>query len=223
MVQLSHPYMTTRKSIALTIWTLVNKVMFLLLNTLSRFAIAFLLRNKQLLISWWQSLSAMILEPKKMKSVTTSIVSPSICHKVMELDAMVFVFWMLSLKPAFSLSSLTFINRLFSSSSLSTIRVVSSAYLRLLVFLPAISILACALFSLAFHMMYPVLQFCYFLSVFLHFLLLRFCCIQLTKTDNRRNGESVSHSVMSDSLKIHGLVCQAPLSMEFSRQEYWCG
>ena len=75
----------------------------------------------------------MILEPKKIKSVTVSTVSPSICHKVMGLDAMTFVFWILSFKPAFSLSSFTFIKRLFSSS-LSAVRVVSSAYLRLLIF-----------------------------------------------------------------------------------------
>ena len=96
----------------------------------------------------------MILEPKKAKSVTVSIVSPSIYHEVMGLDAMILVFWMLSFKPTFSLSSFTFIKRLFSSYSLSAIRVVSPAYLRLLIFLLAILIPACALSSPAFLMMY---------------------------------------------------------------------
>ena len=144
MVQLSHPYMTTGKTIALTTWTSVGKVTFLLFNMLSRFVIAFVPRSKRLLISWLRSPSAVILEPKNIKSVTVSIVSPSICHEVMGSDAMILVFWTLSFKPAFSLSSFTFIKRLFSSSSLSAIRVVSSAYLRLLIFLPAILIPACA-------------------------------------------------------------------------------
>ena len=154
MVQLSHPYVTTGKIIALIWWTFVSKVISLLYNMLPRFAIAFLSRSKCLLISWLQSLSARILEPQKIKSVTVSIVSPSICHEVMGLDAMIFVFRMLSFKPAFSLSSFTFIKRLFSSSSLSAIRVVSSAYLRLLIFLPAILIPACASSNLGFHLMY---------------------------------------------------------------------
>ena len=95
--------------------------MCLLFNRLSRFVIVFLSRSKCLLISWLQSPSAVILEPKKIKSVTVSIVSPSICHEVMGPDAMIFDFWMLSFKPAFSLSSFTFIKRLFSSSLLSAI------------------------------------------------------------------------------------------------------
>ena len=99
-------------------------------------------------------MSTVILEPKKIKSATVFIVSPSICHEVMRLDAMIFVFWMLSFKPDFSLSSFTFIKRLFSSSSVSAINVVSSAYLRLLIFLPKILILACASSSPAFLMMY---------------------------------------------------------------------
>ena len=81
MVQLSHPYMTTGKTIALTRWTFVGKVMPLLFNMLSRFVIAFLLRSKLLLISWLQSPSAVILEPKKIKSVTVSVVSPPICYE----------------------------------------------------------------------------------------------------------------------------------------------
>ena len=87
IVQLSHPYMTTGKIIALTRWTFVGKVMSLLFNMLSRLVIAFLSRSKHLLISWLQSPSAVILEPKKVNSVTVSTVSPSICHKVMGPDA----------------------------------------------------------------------------------------------------------------------------------------
>uniref|UniRef100_A0AC11EQ63 Uncharacterized protein n=1 Tax=Ovis aries TaxID=9940 RepID=A0AC11EQ63_SHEEP len=91
-VQLSHPYMTTGKTIALTRWTLVSKVMSLLLNMLSRLVITFLPRSKRLLISWLQSPSAVILEPQKIKADTVSTVSPSICHEVMGPDAMIFVF-----------------------------------------------------------------------------------------------------------------------------------
>jgi len=92
MVQLSHLYMTTGKTITLTILTFVSKVIPLLFNTQSRFFIAFLLRSKGFLISWLQSPSAVILESKKIKSVTVSIVSPSICHEVMGLDAMILIF-----------------------------------------------------------------------------------------------------------------------------------
>ena len=213
IVQLSYPYMTTGKTIALTRWTFSGKVMSLLFNMLfrlvmsfsgdsdgkasaynagdpgsipgsgkspgegngnpfqysclenpmdrgawwatvhgvaksqtrlsdfthththtHRLVIAFLPRSKCLLIPWLQSPSAQILEPRqKIKSLTVSIVSPSICHEVMGLDAMILVAWMLSFKPTFSLSSFTYIKRLFSSSSFSAIRVVSSAYLRLLI------------------------------------------------------------------------------------------
>ena len=150
MFQLSHSFMTTGKTIAWTRQTFFGKVMSLLFNTLSKFVIAFLPRSEHLLISWLQSSSSVILEPKKRKSVTVSIVSPFICHEVMGEGAMIFVFLILSLKPGFSLSSLTLIKRLFSSSSLSAIRVVSSAYLRLLIFLPAILIPACASSNLAF-------------------------------------------------------------------------
>ena len=101
MVQLSHPYMTTGKTIALTRQTFVDKVTSVLFNMMFRLVIAFLPRSKRLLISWLQSPSAVILEPKKIKSVTVSIVSPTICHEVMGLDAMIFIFWMLSFKPAF--------------------------------------------------------------------------------------------------------------------------
>ena len=103
MVQLSHLYLTTGKTIALTIKTFVGKIMSLLSNMLSRLVIAFLPRSKRLLISWLQSPSVVILEPKKRKSVTVSIVSPSICHKVMGLDAIILVLFMLSFKPALTL------------------------------------------------------------------------------------------------------------------------
>ena len=131
--------------------------MSLLSNMLPRLVITSLPMCKCLLISWLQSPSAVILEPPKIKSATVSIVSPSICHEVMGLDAMIFVFWMLSFKPTFSLSSFTFTKRLFSSS-LSVIRVVSSACLKLLIFLLAILIPACASSSPAFLMMYPAFK-----------------------------------------------------------------
>ena len=91
MVQLSHPYMTTGKTVALTMQTFVGKVMSLLFNTLSRLVIAFVPKGKHLLISWLQSPSALILESKKIKSVTVSIVSLSICHEVMGPDAMILI------------------------------------------------------------------------------------------------------------------------------------
>ena len=108
--------------------------MSLLLNMLSRLVIAFLPRCKHLM--------------------AVSSLSPSICHEVMGRDAMIFIFWMLGFKPTFSLSSFTFNKRLFSSFLLSAIRMVSSAYLKLLILLPAILIPAYALSSPAFHMMY---------------------------------------------------------------------
>ena len=92
IVQLSHSHLTTGKTIALTRQTLVGKEMFLLFNMLSSFIIAFRPRSKRLLISWLQLLSTVILEPKKMKSLVVSIVSPSICHEVMGPDAMIFGF-----------------------------------------------------------------------------------------------------------------------------------
>ena len=150
LVWLSHPYMTTGKTIALTRQTFVGKVMSLLLNMLSRLVITFLPRSKHLLISWLKSPSAVILEPRKIKSVIVSTVSPFICHEVMGPDVMILVFWMLNFKPTFSLSSFTFIKRLFSSS-LSAIRVVSSAYLRLLIFLLAIWIQVIRLFIYLLH------------------------------------------------------------------------
>ena len=137
IVQLSHLYMTTGKTIALTRWTFVGKVMSLLLNMLSRLVITFLPKSKHLLISWLQSPSAVILEPRKIVChcfhcfpIYIPWSDGTRCH-----GPMVFIFWMLSFKPTFSLSSFTVIKRLVSSSSLSAIRVVSSAYLRLLIFL----------------------------------------------------------------------------------------
>ena len=156
MVQLSHLYMTTGKNIALTRWTFIGKVMSLLFNMLPRLVTTFLPRAKRLLISWHQSLSAVILEPKKIKFFTVSIVSSSICHEVIGLDAMILALWILSFRPSFSLSSFTFIKRLFNSSSLSILRVVSSAYLRLPIFLPSILIPAYVPSSPAFHIMYTI-------------------------------------------------------------------
>ena len=112
IVQFSHPYTTTGKTITWTRWTFVGKVMSQLFNMMSRLVTAFLLRSKDLLISWFQSLSTVILELKKIKSLTVSLVSPSIFQEVVWLNAMIFVFWMLSFKPAFSLSSFTFIKSL---------------------------------------------------------------------------------------------------------------
>ena len=131
-------------------WTFVNKVMSLLFNMLSRFVIAFLSKSKCLLISWLQSPSGVILEPKKI-----------VCHCFhcfpiylpWSDGAMILVFEC-CFKPAVSLFSFTFIKKIFSFSLLSAIRTVSSAYLRLLIFLPAILIPACASSSPAFHRMY---------------------------------------------------------------------
>ena len=193
IVQLSHPYMTTGKTIALSRWTFVGKVMSLLFNMLYRLVITFLPRSKHLLISWLQSPSRVILEPPKIKSVTVFTVSPSICHEVMRPDAMVLVFLILSFKLTFALSSFTLIKRLFSSSLLSAIRVVSFAYQRLLTFLLEILIPACASSSPAFLMMYSAYK--------------------LNKL--------LSCSVMSDSLWPHGLQharlpCPSPTPRAYS-------
>ena len=101
LVQLSHLHMTTGKNIALTIWPFVGKVMIPIFNMLSSLVIAFLRRNKHILISWLHSSSAVILEPKKVKSVFVSIVSSSVCHEVMGPDAMILIFWMLSFSQLF--------------------------------------------------------------------------------------------------------------------------
>ena len=149
MVQLSHPYMATGKTIALTRQTFVSKLMSVFFNMLSRLAIAFLPRSKCLLISWLQ----WFWSPRKW-NFTVSIVSPSICHEMMWPNPLIFLYIWLSFKPAFSLSSFTFIRRLFSFYSLYAIRVVSSAYLRLLIFLLIILIPACASSIPVFHMIY---------------------------------------------------------------------
>ena len=125
-------------------WTFVSKVMPLLFNMLSKFVIAFLPRNNRLLISWMQSPSAEILGPRR-RNLSLLPPFPSICHEMMELDATILVccccfFLILSFKPAFSFSSCTLIKRFFSSSLLSVIKVVSCAFLRLLIFLPTILI-----------------------------------------------------------------------------------
>ena len=116
------------KTTVLNIGTFAGKVISLLFNMLPRLVTAVLPRSKHLLISWLQSLFAVTLEPKKIKSVTVSTFSPSICHEVMGPDAVIFSFWMLSFKPAFSLFFFTLIKRLFSSSSLSAIRLASACW-----------------------------------------------------------------------------------------------
>ena len=111
MVQLSQMHMNTGKTIALTIRTFVGKVMCFLFNTLSRFVIAFPPRSNHLLISWLQSPSTMILEPKKRKSVTASTFSPSTCHEVLGPNAMILVFLIFNFKPAFPLYSFILIKK----------------------------------------------------------------------------------------------------------------
>ena len=156
MVQLSQPYVTTGKTIGLTIWTFVGRIISLLFNTLPRFVIAFLPRSNYLLTLWLQSLSVVILEPKKRNFITLPTFSPSICHAVMGPDLVILVFFIFSHKPALSLSSFTLVKRLSSSSLLSAIRVVSSDSLRLLIFLPPMLIPACNSSTLAFLMMCSV-------------------------------------------------------------------
>ena len=132
MAQPSHPYMTTGKTIALTRQMFVSKVMSLVFKALSWIFIAFLPRSKHRnFMATVTICSDFGAQENKISHVSTA--SPSICNEVMGLDAVILVFWMLSFVPAFSLSCFTFNKRLFSSSSLSTIRVVSSAYLRLLI------------------------------------------------------------------------------------------
>ena len=152
MVKLSHPYITTEKPQLWLDRPWSAKWRLWLFKTLYRFDIAILPKSKSHLILWLQSLSAVFWSPRKWNLTLFSTYPPLICHEVMELDAMIFVFWMLSFKPAFSLSFFTFIKRLLSSSSFSAIKVVSSAYLRLLIFFPAILIPPCDSSSPAFHM-----------------------------------------------------------------------
>ena len=155
MVQLSHPYMTTRKTIALTIRTFVRKEMSLLFNILSRFLKAFFPSSKRLLISWLQSPSSVVLDPKK-SNLSLFPLFP-LLFAMTWWDQMpwsyFFECWVLS--PLFhSPLSPSSSGSLFSSSLLSAIEVVSSAYLRILIFLPAVLIPAWASSSPTFHMMY---------------------------------------------------------------------
>ena len=147
MVQLSHPYMTTGKAIALTIQTFVSKVMTLFFNTLSRFCHTFS-SKEQAAINVCSDFGA------QENKICHCFHFLPICYEVIELDAIMLVFLMMSFKPNFSLTSFTFIKRLFSFSSLSAISVVSSAYLKLLIFLPAILIPASDSSNLPFCMMY---------------------------------------------------------------------
>ena len=147
--------MTTGKTIALTTWTFVSQVVSAF-NTLPRFVIAFLPGSKSFnFMAVVTILSDVVLEPKKIKSVTVYSFPPSVCHEVMGPEAMILSFLKLSFKPAFSLSS--FINRLFSASSLSAIRVVSLAYLKL--FVLEILIPACDSFSPPYRIMYSAFKF----------------------------------------------------------------
>ena len=144
--------MTTGKTIALTRWTFVGNIMSLLFNMLSRLVITFLPRSKRLLISWLQSPYAVILEPAKI-SLSAFPLFPHL-FAMKWWDHMPWSLFSECFKPTFSLSSFMFIKRLLSSFSLSAIRMVSSTYLRLLIFLPAILIPACASSSPAFLMTY---------------------------------------------------------------------
>ena len=149
MVQLSHLYITTGKNHSFDYVDLCWEVISLLFNTLFRFVIAFLWRSKHLLISWLQWFRI----PRKENLSLLPLYTPSICHEMMGQDTMILGFLMLSLELTFSLSFFTLIKKLFSSSSIFAIRVVSSAYLRLLIFLLAILILACDSSSPTLHIM----------------------------------------------------------------------
>ena len=146
--------MTTGKTIALTIWTLVSKVLSLCFNTLSRFVITFLPRSKSSNFIAAVTICR-ILDTKKRKSLLSTF-PPSICHEVMGPEVIILVFLMFSFKPVFSFSFVTLIKTFFSSSLLSAIRVILSAYLRLLIFLPAIFIPPCNSSSPAFRLICSV-------------------------------------------------------------------
>ena len=157
-VQLPHPYMATGKAIAMTRPTFVGKIMSLLFNMVSRLVITFYFFPQGVSIFEFHGCSHHLQwfwSPPKIKSDTVSTAFPSFSHEVMGPDAKIFVFWMWSFKPTFSLFSFAFIKTLFHSSSLSARRVVSSAFLRLLIFLSAVLFPACASFSPTFLMMYP--------------------------------------------------------------------
>ena len=152
MVQLSHLCMNTGKTVALTIKTFTSKVTSLLFNILSRFVIVFLPRSKCLLISWLQSPSTVILEPKNRKSFSVFTFPPCICHGVTEPNAMILAFWMLSFKQTFHSPLLP--SSRFSLFLLHFMPIEWYAYLRLFIFLPAILTPACDSCRLAFHIIY---------------------------------------------------------------------
>ena len=158
MIRLSYLYVTTGKTIALTVWTFVGKMMSLLFIHCHNFCHNFssvrhsFSSKEQASFNFVAAITVHSgFRAKENKICHCCHVFPPICHEVMGLNAMILVFWRLSLKPAFSLSSFTLIKGLFSSSSLSASKLVSSAYLRLLISLPAILIPACDSSSLAFH------------------------------------------------------------------------
>ena len=156
MVQPSHPYMTTGKPMALTIQTFVGKVISVRFNLLSRFVIAFLPKEQAPFNFMTADTNCSDFGAQENKLCHSHHFSSSMWHEMMGSDAMILVSWMLSFKPDFSLSSFTFIKRLFSLSLLSAIRMVSSAHLRLLLFLPAIFISACDSYNPAFCDVYSV-------------------------------------------------------------------
>ena len=157
MAQYSHPYMTTGKNIALTRQTFVSEALSLLFNSRDCLGLHRFSSKEQASFNFMAAVTICSDFGAQENKVSHCFhCFPSICHEEMWLDAMIFVSWMLSFKPFFSLSSFTFIKRLFSSSLHFAIRVVSSAYLRLLTFLSAILIPACASSSPAIHMMYCV-------------------------------------------------------------------
>ena len=155
MVQLSYLYMTPGKTIALTVWTIAGKVMSLLFNTLSRFVIAFVIAKEQASFNFMATVTICSDFGAQENKICHCFHSFPFClpwsHGTGYHDLS---FLMLSFKPAFSLSCFTFFKRRFSSSSLSVIRVVSSAYLRLFIFFPSVLLPACDSSSLAFHLMY---------------------------------------------------------------------
>ena len=155
MVQILHPYVSTGKTVALTIWTIFSKVMSLLFNMLCRFIITILLRSKHHLLSWLQSLSTVILELKKIKSVTASIFSPSICHEVMGLDAMMLKFLNVEFQSTLFHPHQEILFPLhFLPSEWYHLHIWGWSPVNLFLFLPFLAILipACDSSSLAFHM-----------------------------------------------------------------------
>ena len=210
MVQLSQLYVTTRKTIPLTIRTFVGRVMCLLFNTLSRFWHHFPAKiSNCLLISWLQSPSGVILEPKKRKSVTTFTFPLSICHTVMGPNAMILDFLIFSFKLTFPFFSFTLIRKFFSSSSLSAMREVSSIYLKLLFLLPVL-IPACNSSSPAFLMIWSASRLnnqgdrrqpCHtpFLILTYQLFYIGFCFLLTRTQDSQETGSMVCYSHLSKS------------------------